>query len=171
MYVGNPDSRLAVYLAHRPALLRLATAIVGCRARAEDVVQESFLRFLSDADATEPLRHPAAYLQRIVRNLAFDSVRKRSAECRGQAACAQLCQAHPLSPSPEDLCMSRDDLRQARAAIAEMPERQRQAFLLHRLYGMTYQEIGAHLEVSTATAHRLTRDALVRIMNQIEAPS
>nr|WP_269807513.1 sigma factor [Pseudomonas sp. NMI795_08] len=66
-------------MAHRPALVDYATPIVGCRARAEDVVQEAWLRFSrqpGDAD----IRHPASYLYRIVRNLALDQTRRTATE-------------------------------------------------------------------------------------------
>jgi RNA polymerase sigma-70 factor (ECF subfamily) len=49
-----------------------------------------------------------------------------------------------------------------------MPPRQRRAFVLHRIYGLTFREIGEQIGVSTATAHRLTRDALAQVMASLE---
>lgn len=162
------DSRLAIFLAHRPALVRLAAAIVGCRIRAEDVVQDSCMRFVCDeAVGTEAL-NPAAYLQRMVRNLAFDHVRRRGAETRAVSGCAAACLLHPPTHTPEDLSLCRQDLRAACSAIGAMPPRQRRAFVLHRIYGLTFREIGEQLGVSTATAHRLTRDALAQVMASLE---
>ncbi|MPZ30789.1 MAG: hypothetical protein GEV13_07290 [Rhodospirillales bacterium] len=60
-----------LYVAHRRALLTYANRIVRDPGRAEDVVQEAFLR-LRTAAAANLLDEPVAYLYRIVRNLALD---------------------------------------------------------------------------------------------------
>lgn len=73
------DDKLQLYLSHRAALLDYAAPIVGCRARAEDVVQEAWLRFSRQDDSAD-IRHPASYLYRIVRNLALDQTRRNATE-------------------------------------------------------------------------------------------
>ncbi len=162
------ECRLTIFLVHRPALVRLAAAIVGCRIRAEDVVQDSCMRFVCDEAVATDALNPAAYLQRMVRNLAFDHVRRRGAESRAVSGCAAACLLHPPTKSPEDLSLCRQDLRAACSAIGAMPPRQRRAFVLHRIYGLTFREIGEQIGVSTATAHRLTRDALTQVMASLE---
>lgn len=158
------DSRLSIFIAQRAALVRMAAAIVGCRVRAEDVVQDCCLRFLGDGGAASGAHHPAAYLHRMVRNLAFDHLRRQGAESRAQSCCAVSCAVHRPPSSPEEVSLGRDDVRAACAALATMPARQRRAFALHRIHGLTYREIGEQEGVSTATAHRLVRDALVQLM-------
>jgi len=94
------DEKLQLYLAHRAALLDYAAPIVGCRARAEDVVQEAWLRFSRQQDDAD-IRHPASYLYRIVRNLALDQTRRTATEkaqprrravdrCAGQGRAGRL---------------------------------------------------------------------------------
>ena len=57
------DRTLALYLANRGALVNYANGIVGDRARAEDVVQEAFLRFTSAREKSdEAVERPRAYL-------------------------------------------------------------------------------------------------------------
>ncbi|MGU9546296.1 sigma factor, partial [Bacillus cereus] len=73
------DDKLKLYLAHRAALLDYAAPIVGCRSRAEDVVQEAWLRF-SRQEEDAAIRHPASYLYRIVRNLSLDLTRRSATE-------------------------------------------------------------------------------------------
>jgi len=158
------DIRLTIFLAHRAALVRAAAAILGCRIRAEDVVQDCCVRFLSETGAAAQALHPAVYLQRMVRNLALDQLRRQGAENRAHACCAINCALHHEPRSPEDVTLGRNDLRAACAAIAQMPARQRRAFALHRIHGLTYREIGEQIGVSTATAHRLVRDALAQLM-------
>ena len=126
------------------------------------------MRFVCDETVRTDALNPAAYLQRMVRNLAFDHVRRRGAETRAVSGCAAACLLHSPTQTPEDLSLCRQDLRAACSVIGSMPSRQRRAFVLHRIYGLTFREIGAQLGVSTATAHRLTRDALVQVMASLE---
>jgi len=165
---NTADYRLELFLALRPALIRLAAAIIGCRIRAEDVVQDSCMRFICDDASRAEALNPAAYLQRMVRNLALDHVRRRGAENRAISGCSDACLLCPSSHSPEDISLNRQDLRAACSVIGDMPSRQRRAFILHRIYGLTFREIGEQIGVSTATAHRLTRDALTRVMASLE---
>ena len=157
-------AKLDLYLTHRAALVDYAAPIVGCRSRAEDVVQDAYLRF-AGRTADDDLRQPLAYLYRIVRNTALDCVRRLSAEARRDGAgAAAAADGQPLVPSPEETLIHRDSLRRIEAALAALPIRTRLAFELHRFGGLTFQQIADRLGVSTATAHRLTRDAMVSVM-------
>ncbi|WP_235720816.1 sigma-70 family RNA polymerase sigma factor [Magnetospirillum molischianum] len=159
--------KLDLYVSHRSALVDYATPIVGCRARAEDVVQDSFLRFSRCEPEDGALRQPLAYLYRVVRNTALDCVRRVSAEARRDEAQAVVCGFEPLAPSPEEVAVGRDHLRRVEAALSELPERTRKAFELHRFDGLSFLQIGQRLEVSAATAHRLVRDAMVHMMRRL----
>lgn len=165
--VSDDKIKLDLYINHRSALVDYATPIVGCRARAEDVVQDSFLRFSKCAPEDGALRQPLAYLYRVVRNTALDCVRRVSAEARREEAQAVVCGFVPLVPSPEDVAVGRDHLRRVEAALSELPERTRKAFELHRFEGLPFLQVGQHLGVSAATAHRLVRDAMVHMMRRL----
>ena len=179
---------LDLYLAHRGALIDYAQPIVGCRSRAEDVVQEAYLRFAqadqSRADqgradharadqaraAPEQIRHPAGYLYRIVRNLALDWVRHRALE--GDAPAPEQLEHLPAAaPTPEQAVVDRDQLRRLMAALDELPARTRLAFEMHRLEEWTFPEIARHLDVSVGFAHRLVKQALTHCANRLAPAS
>mgnify|MGYP001809829558 CR=1 FL=1 len=157
------NGKLSLFLTHRAALVDYAAPIVGCRSRAEDVVQDAYLRF-AGRTTDDDLRQPLAYLYRVVRNTALDCVRRLSAEARRDAVGAAATDGEPLVPSPEETLMHRDSLRRIETALAELPIRTRLAFELHRFGGLTFHQIADRLGISTATAHRLTRDAMVSVM-------
>ncbi len=154
------DARLKLYLAHRSQLISYAAPIVGCSARAEDVVQDAYLRF---APASARAHQPVAYLYRVVRNLALDLKRSLQSELRRYATQAELSDPEPAAASPEEYAYFRDELRAAEAALAQLPPKVRVAFKLHRLEGMTFEQIGIQLGVSTATAARWAKDAFTHI--------
>jgi RNA polymerase sigma-70 factor (ECF subfamily) len=163
----HDDARLKLYLTHRAALIDYATPIVGCRARAEDVVQEAYIRFVPARVADARIEQPVAYLYRIVRNVALDWTRRFAAEARRNEAGAAM--AAPATHSPEDTALYRDQLRCVETALAELPDPVRQAFEMHRLGGLTLQQIARQLGISTATAGRWTQEALFHIARRLES--
>lgn len=156
-------TKLDLYVTHRSALVDYAAPIVGCRARAEDVVQEAYLRFSQPPGDGRLVDRPVGYLYRIVRNLALDWLRSLGADQRRHEAQGVLAAEGLAVASPEEEAMQRDALRHLQRALAAMPERQSRAFRMYRLEERTLQEIAEALGVSVATAHRLVRDATVAL--------
>jgi RNA polymerase sigma-70 factor (ECF subfamily) len=160
------DDKLQLYLAHRPALVDYAAPIVGCRARAEDVVQEAWLRFSSQA--VEDIRHPASYLYRIVRNLALDQTRRTATEKAQPGGDEILAELPASTASPEQAVSQQSELSAISRALEELPLRTRTAFEMHRLGGHTLQQVANHLNISVSLVHQLVRDALNHCLAQLE---
>jgi RNA polymerase sigma-70 factor (ECF subfamily) len=159
--MSDDASTLSIFLAHRPRLIDYARRIVGDHARAEDVVQEAYLRFDSAA-GSQPFDQPIAYLYRIVRNLALDG-RRRDAREGGflvSSASAQADVAADSRPSPEVHAAGRSDLAALRGAIADLPLRARLALQLHRIEGRSVKEVAQRLGISVGSAHALIVDSL-----------
>ncbi|MEM9161309.1 MAG: sigma factor, partial [Verrucomicrobiota bacterium] len=66
----SDSEALALYSIHREKLIGYANKIVRDSYRAEDIVQDAFLKFRKAKRSAEE-DHPSAYLYRIVRNLAL----------------------------------------------------------------------------------------------------
>src|SRR5262249_39113810 len=142
-------------------LVDYATSIVGSRDRAEDVVQEAWLRF-DEVARQRLLTEPLAYLYRIVRNLALDGQRAVVREKRllaSEPATGPLASS-TFTPSPERVALYKDELRLLHEALAGRPERTRIAFEMHRLGGCKLREIAGHLDISLPLAHRLVADGI-----------
>ncbi len=171
--LSGREAYLELYLAHRAALVDYAAPIVGDRARAEDVVQEAWLRFSAAAEKdraeAERIAQPIGYLYRIVRNLATDVARRLSADSWTEASPA-LDEAAAPGADPERLAADRDALRIIAAALGELPPRTRQAFDLHRFGEKTFAEIGRALGISQTRAHNLVQEALAHCMRRLAEP-
>jgi RNA polymerase sigma-70 factor (ECF subfamily) len=159
--VPHDSSILALYVAHRGALVNYASRIVGDRAHAEDVVQEAYLRFNEAVELRLPAQ-PLQYLYRVVRNLAVDTRRRITRDSRRLVADAgdAVAQVPEDRPSPEAAVAARDDLRLMSEAMAELPERTCIALELHRFGGCTFKEIAVHLGISVGLAHALVIQGL-----------
>lgn len=159
---GVPNDRtLTLYIAHRRKLVNYANGIIGDPGRAEDVVQEAYMRFRTAAKG-RLLEEPVGYLYRIVRNLALDRRRRLTMEDRHiQGGIEQTAAGMAEDrPSPEDEVIARQELRRVMGAIAELPERTRIALEMHRLGGCTLKEIAEHLGISVSMAQILVIEGI-----------
>jgi RNA polymerase sigma-70 factor (ECF subfamily) len=152
------DSILTTFVTHRRALIDYAAAIVGCRARAEDVVQEAWLRYEAAA-AGRVLDQPQGYLYRVVRNLALDLARRAKLENRHFDQ-GPLPDIAADASTPEADAQHRQELVLMRQALAELPPRTRIALEMHRIGGHKLKDIAAHLGISIGLAHALVYQGL-----------
>lgn len=131
-------------------LVRLAARITGDAAEAEDVAQEALTSLSTHAVLERPDEEIAAWLRRVTINGAFNRLRSRrraEARTRRSAAAEQpLRAADGTGPQLAQIVRTEERAR-VRAALAELPERQR-ACLLLRHSGHRYAEIAAALGVA-----------------------
>ena len=147
------------FVAHRKQLMEVAERILRCRRRAEDIVQDAFLKVIEHTDAEAVLR-PAAYLLSMVRNLAIDQYRRSSFESRlfaNEEHGWQVAANH----SAETSLWGRQCLSVIDRALAELPERTRAAFELHRIHGLTQRDVAKRLSISATLVNFMIRDAML----------
>lgn len=142
-----PSDTTALFVQHRGLLVDYAAKIVGSRARAEDVVQEAWLR-LRRAEQQNAVLEPVAYLYRVVRNLAIDTRRKLSREILHSFSEQAALRVLDESPSAERTAAAKDELRVVLEALAGLPERTQIAVRMNRIEGRTLQEVANRLDLS-----------------------
>lgn len=163
------DMRHEIYFANRKALVAYATRILGSRDTAEDIVQEAFLRFSPAKAGPASSSQPLAYLYRIVRNLAFDVLKRQKLETRERQN-DMPCWSMPVEmPTPEEIALVTDEVRNITRILEDLPVEVRIALEMHRFGGYTLEEIAAHLDISVATAHRYVRMAMLRVATSLAA--
>lgn len=148
----------SAFLAQQRALLSYATTLTGDASRAEDLVQEAWLRIQS-AEVGRVI-HPIRYLYRVVRNMAIDEKRRAKAHQIIATDVSELGAIKCDLPDPEREASAREALDLVRRALDDMPERHRRAFTLYRVEGRTMQEIAAALSISVGLVHRLIHEAM-----------
>lgn len=170
--LSQDTTNLNLFVAHRRALVNYVSGMIGSRAQAEDVVQEAWLRF-DEAAKGRLLEDAAGYLYRIVRNLALDG--RRRMRCENQyisdadfETAAGACPDG--SPTPETVALYKDEYERVMDALAELPERTRIAFEMHRFGDAKLREIAAALNISVPSAHRLVADALQHCKERLGWP-
>lgn len=149
---------LDVLIENRRSLIQLARSFVGCSSRAEDVVHDVFIK-LTGFSNQDDVRQPLAYVARMVRNASIDACRRQSLENTWHACEEDGLDVPSPEPSPESALVTRDSLRHAFDALAQLPERTRSAFERVRLREETLQETARALNVSQTLVHFMVRDA------------
>lgn len=156
----------AIFLAQRPALLRLLVARLGNRDDAEDVMQDMWLRI--DRLATEPIAQPTAFLYRVAANLATD---RRIAAGRRSARDAVWIESRPQAdelPDAERTLMARREWQEVEAAIADMPDRMAIALRMFRLEEQPQRAIAEHLGISISGVEKLLQRAYRKIHDRLD---
>ena len=130
--VGQGDQRAFAQLMDRHLLrtVRLAARLLGSDAQADDVAQEAFVRVWRHAPTWQDSAARGArfttWLYKIVSNLVIDEKRKRV-----NVAIDDI--AEPVddsAPNGERVLIDRQRTQAVRAALGQLPERQRDAFML-----------------------------------------
>lgn len=150
----------------RRDLVRFIARRLRCRATAEDLVQEAYLRLIQ---ATSPLRSPRAFLFRTVTNLALNHWRdeRRRAELRRDILAPQVTRIDASTPQ-QALCVV-EDLRLAADVFASLPERTREVFLLNRFEGLNQREISERLGISLTVVEKHMTRAVLRLTTAVKA--
>ncbi|MFC3070943.1 RNA polymerase sigma factor [Phenylobacterium soli] len=130
---GDPAAVRALVGRKLPRLMSLGQRMLGEAAEAEDMAQEAFLRVWKQAPRWKPGQARFdTWLHRVALNLCYDRLRKR----REVVTDAPPETADP-APSAERGLEAQDTAAQVAAAMAKLPERQREAIVLCH-----YQELG-----------------------------
>jgi RNA polymerase sigma-70 factor (ECF subfamily) len=145
------DDRFAgVFRSRYAELVRLAARVTGDTDEAEDIVQEALTTLSTHAVLERPDDEVAAWLRRVTINGSFNRLRgRRRAEARTRRSAAAeqpLRVADPSGPQLAQVVRSEERAR-VRAALAELPERQRICLLL-RHSGYRYAEIAVTVGVA-----------------------
>ncbi|TCS18422.1 sigma-70 family RNA polymerase sigma factor [Caulobacter sp. BK020] len=117
---------------------------------ADDIIQESYT-ILAELESVDAIRHPRAYLFQVARSVIMRHVRRaRIVPIHTVDDLERLEQAETAA-SPEQYAIDRDELRQLAHAIAAMPLKTREAFVLRRVRDMPQREIASRMRISENT--------------------
>ena len=138
----------------RPGLTRVAYRMLGSVADAEDVVQEAFVRWMAVDRAS--VREPEAFLRRTVTRLCLDvlkSARRRREVYPG-----------PWLPDPVVEEEADEDVTlPLLMALERLSPLERAAFLLHDVFGLSFEEVAATVEREPTACRQLASRARVHV--------
>ncbi|MFG2140941.1 RNA polymerase sigma-70 factor [Streptomyces sp. NPDC048650] len=152
------------FTVHRPLLFTLAYEMLGSAADAEDVLQESYLRWSAVDPAT--VVHPRAYLVRVVTRQALNHLRAVGAR-REDYVGTWLPEPIRTAPEVSEDAILAESVSMAMMLVLEtLGPAERAVFVLHEVFGYAHGEIAVSIGRTEAAvrqiAHRARRHVAAR---------
>lgn len=161
---GDPAAARQLTLRLTPRAFSQAFRMLSDLAEAEDVTQDALMRLWKIApDWRQGEAQVSTWLWRVVANLATDRLRKR----RRVAPLEDAGEPADESESAAERMQSRARRDALSEALAQLPDRQRQAVELRHIEGLGNPEIAAILDISVEAVESLTargKRALARLL-------
>jgi RNA polymerase sigma-70 factor (ECF subfamily) len=142
----------------RPMLRRVAYRMLGSVADAEDVVQDAFLRWC-EADH-EAVREPEGYLRSIVTRLCLDVL--KSARRRREVYVGPWL-PEPVVEAAQDQELDDEVTLPLMMALDRLSPLERAAFLLHDVFGTSFEEVGEIIGREPAACRQLASRARAHV--------
>jgi RNA polymerase sigma-70 factor, ECF subfamily len=148
---------------YQEPLFRFALGMTGSPDAAADLVQDTLVKGFTSLKACREPRRFGAWIHRILRNRCLDYLKRNRRHVPVERAA--------LVSAPEigaDLEVHRDEIRTALfAALTELPDAQREAFLLKHLEERSYEEMADQLGASVSALKmrvKRAREALQAVL-------
>jgi RNA polymerase sigma-70 factor (ECF subfamily) len=147
----------------------VAMRVLGDPGRAEDVVQEAFLKIWTNAGSFDPKRGSLrTWLITAVRNRSIDYLRGRGAhERQEQELLPELTESGPRSDPWREVSLALERVA-VREAVGSLPSEQRQAVQLAYFGGYTQREIADMTKVPVSTVKGRMRLALEKLSSYLQ---
>jgi RNA polymerase sigma-70 factor, ECF subfamily len=143
---GDREAIRYLYVRYANNVYSYVASLLRNHHEAEDVTQQVFAKLSQSLEHYEDRGAPfLSWLVRIARNAAIDQLRSRRA----------IPVAEPILPQQADDGAARDRRELLRAALAELPEDQREILVLRHLGGLAPAEIAARLGRSESAINGL----------------
>ena len=148
---------------HRHELLRFLSQRIRCSDTAEDIFQETFIRYVGYG-GKEQVENPRAFIFRIAANLATDYQRSHSryAYTGGDLETSndETEDGVQSSLSAERTVMSQQQFAQLIAALDELSPKCREVFVLLKLKHCSYAEVEQRLGISQTMIFKYLTQAM-----------
>jgi len=148
---GQGDARAfeSLYRKHSRRVYAVVWRLAGGQsARADDLVQEAFIRAWQALPAFRFESAFSTWLHRLAVNTALMQIRRRAGGEDGEAG-DELLEALPTDDTAGQRTRERLDLERA---VATLPERARAVLVLHDIEGWKHEEIAAELGMAVGSS-------------------
>jgi RNA polymerase sigma-70 factor, ECF subfamily len=154
------DQVAKLYTASRDEVYRYLLTLGLPPPRAQEAVQEVFLRLYATLKKGEEIENPRAWIFRVAHNQGLKVRAKHAREAVFDPALESTLQAR--EPDAEHQLLERERMIRFHRAVENLSEQQKRCLFL-RLEGLRYPEIGEALGISASAVGEFLRRAVVRL--------
>lgn len=156
------EAAARLFREHHAPLVACLTSRLRSVQEAKEVAQDAFVRLLQLPWSGGPGHLVRAYLFKTAKHLAIDRLRKRAVRRAAESR-------QPLEPpaeaggeqDPLRLLVSSEHAERLAGFLRELPARHREVFELHRLEGLSQQQVGERLLLSERMVRRYVTYVMV----------
>jgi RNA polymerase sigma factor (sigma-70 family) len=178
--MAQQDQRISEAVEREYAgLRRFIRKRVADPGEAEDILQDVFYELVEAYRMLKPIEQVTAWLFRVARNRIIDVFRRKNREALSRQSSSILSDdsdsstLEELLPSPdagpEAVYMQNAMAEELDAALDELPDGQREAFVAHELMGYSFQEIAARTGVSVNTLISRKHYAVLHLRKRLQS--
>jgi RNA polymerase sigma factor (sigma-70 family) len=169
--VAEPDWLVEQFEAHRSHLRAVAYRMLGSPAEADDAVQEAWVR-LNRSDAGD-IENLGGWLTTVVGRVSLDMLRSRAVRREDPAGIdlVDLAESGAAGGDPEHEAVLADAVGSALLVVLDsLSPAERLAFVLHDMFAVPFDEVGAIVGRSPNAAKQLASRARHKVQGKGPAP-
>jgi RNA polymerase sigma-70 factor (ECF subfamily) len=153
-HIRRPLSAVsAAFLENHDFLKRFLARFFSNSQDIEDVAQEAYLRAYV-AEQQKQIEQPKAYLFRIARNLALTKLKKKSNKITDYLEESGAFAVIECGAAADSEVEALESLGLYCEAVAALPEKCRQVFLLRKVHGLAHKEIAERMSLSVSSVEK-----------------
>lgn len=169
---GEPRAFEVIFDRHSGAAFSLAYRMCGRRAMAEDVVQEAFLSLWRSGARYDAGRGSVRnWVLGVVHNRAIDAFRRGVVREGRNVSDEGLAERLPAAEETASEVARRDEARQVRETLQDLPAEQRQVVELAYFGGFSHSQIAEMLGLPPGTVKGRMRLALTKMRMALADPT
>ena len=153
-----------LYGMHSRRVYALCLRMVGNPSDAEDLAQEAFIKLWQNCGSV-PIEKAKSYIYTIANNSSLNEIAHQKVVLRYEKDFTGL---DKTNESPEYILEEKQFQSKLLKAIEDLNEKQRTAFLMHRIDGKKYSEIALELNISVKAVEKRIHLALLSLRKEID---
>ena len=157
----NADSFKAIYYPLHAKLYRIAYALTGNQADAEDILQDVYTTLWAKRETLAEISNPEAFCITLVKNRCLDMLRSSN---RHPEEAIEEHLGNASDSTPEKILEEQEKISIVRSLLEKLPLRQQQIIRLQAIENCSYEEI----EQITGLSNGNIRTLLSRIRKQLK---
>jgi len=165
---GDTDAFETLYRRHNDALYRYLLRHCRHRATAEDIFQDVWGKIIKARASYRPTAKFTTFMYRVAHNCFIDHVRRNKRHSKNTELEPELYA--DTSEQPDTIAERSLAKERLAVALQELPEEQRDAFLLHEEAGLNIDQIASVTGSNRETAKSRLRYAVNKLRAAIEEP-
>lgn len=165
----SPTFQEHILGAHQDELLRFIVRKVNCPDTAQDIFQDTYVRYTNYPEKNRIENH-RAFIFRIAANLVTDYERKNRVRERFSGLEEVEIDSFPQGDNfqPEQLLSAQERLELMAHTVEGLPPRCRDVFVLRRVEGLSHAQIAKRLDISPRMVEKHLHKALVALQTVLD---